>query len=58
MGKAGEVRPWAVNKALFGLGAAQWLSHYYRVIMVSFEFYLHDINLIVSLECAIHIVIT
>lgn len=47
-----------MNKALFRLGARQWLNHYYKVIIVSFEFYLHDINLIVSLECAIHVVIT
>lgn len=58
MGEAREVHPWAVNKTFFGLGATQWLRHYYRVIMASFEFYLHNINLIVSLECAIHVVIT
>ena len=57
-GEASEARPWAVNKALSGRAAARRLSRYFRGITASFEFYLHDINLIVSLECAIPVVIT
>lgn len=35
-----------------------WLIFSYQPAMLSFELYLHNINLIVPLECAVHVVIT